>query len=180
MAAAGHAAAEGYDRDGDHMNWDAIAAVGELLGALAVLITLVYLAVQIKQNTLAVATATYESTMAGFNDINVVVASHPALASVLDRGCQNPGLLNAEEVVQFNFLLRCYANQWWKLFKLYERGNLPEEEWSVFAREAAQFLEQPGCKPFCEANALFTDLYTELEKHKGGVISDFGFGGEAR
>jgi len=161
------------------MNWDAIGAVGELLGATAVLVTLIYLAVQIRQNTSAVATATYESTMTGFNDINVVVAGNPALASVLDRGCQNPDLLTTEEIVQFNFLLRCYTNQWWKLFKLYERGSLPESEWSIFAKEAAQFLEQPGCKPFCEQNALFADLYTELDKYKGGVISDFGFGGKA-
>ena len=161
------------------MNWDAIGAVGELLGASAVLITLIYLAVQIRQNTSAVATATYESTMTGFNDINIVVAGNPALASVLDRGCQNPDSLSTEEVVQFNFLLRCYSNQWWKLFKLYERGSLPVTEWSIFAKEAAQFLEQPECKPFCEQNALFADLYTELDKYKGGVISDFGFGGKA-
>ena len=160
------------------MNWDAIAAVGELLGASAVLVTLIYLAVQIRQNTSAVATATYESTMTGFNDINIVVAGNPALASLLDRGCQNPDSLNSEEIVQFNFLLRCYSNQWWKLFKLYERGSLPAAEWSIFAKEAAQFLEQPGCKPFCEQNALFADLYTELDKYKGGVISDFGFGGK--
>ena len=79
------------------MNWDAIGAVGELLGAAAVLFTLIYLAVQIRQNTSAVATATYESTMTGFNDINIVVAGNPALASVLDRGCQNPESLNSEE-----------------------------------------------------------------------------------
>ena len=161
------------------MNWDAIGAVGELLGASAVLVTLIYLAVQIRQNTSAVATATYESTMTGFNDINIVVAGNPALASVLDRGCQNPDSLNSEEIVQFNFLLRCYTNQWWKLFKLYERGSLPASEWSIFAKEAAQFLEQPGCKPFCDQNALFADLYIELDKYKGGVISDFGFGGKA-
>jgi len=160
------------------MNWEAISAVGEILGALAVLVTLIYLAVQIKQNTTAVATATYESTMTGFNDINVVVAGDPALASLLDRGCQNPDSLNNQETVQFNFLLRCYSNQWWKLFKLYERGSLPAREWSIFAREAAQFLEQPGCRPFCKQNALFAELYTELDKHKGEVISDFGFGSE--
>ena len=161
------------------MNWEAIGAVGELIGASVVLITLIYLAVQIKQNTAAVATATYESTMTGFNDINVVVASNPGLSAFLDRGCQNVALLNAEEAVLFNFLLRCYANQWWKLFKLYERGSLPGREWSIFAREAAQFLDQPGCKPFCAQNALFADLYIELDKHKGEVISDFGFGNES-
>ena len=161
------------------MNWDALGAIGELLGAGAVLITLIYLAVQIKQNTSAVATATYESTMTGFNDINVVVAGNPALASVLDRGCQNPDSLTDEEVVQFNSLLRCYSNQWWKLFKLYERGSLPEAEWSIFAKEAAQFLDQPGCKPFCQQNALFADLYADLDKYRGGVISEFGFGNKA-
>lgn len=33
------------------MNWDAIAAIGELLGSVGVLVTLVYLALQIRQNT---------------------------------------------------------------------------------------------------------------------------------
>lgn len=33
------------------MNWDAIGAVGEILGALAVVATLAYLAIQMKQNS---------------------------------------------------------------------------------------------------------------------------------
>ena len=33
------------------MNWEAISAVGELIGALAVLVTLIYLATQLRQNT---------------------------------------------------------------------------------------------------------------------------------
>lgn len=162
------------------MNWEAIGAIGEIIGALAVVVTLIYLVIQIRQNTAAVATATYESTMSGFNDINVVVASNPELASLLDRGTQNPNLLSAEEITQFNFLLRCYANQWWKLLKLHERGSLAEGEWSTFAREAAQFLDQPGCKPFRKQNALFADLYVELDKHRGDKISDFGFSTETQ
>ncbi len=33
------------------MNWEAIRALGEILGAIAVLVTLVYLAKQIRHNT---------------------------------------------------------------------------------------------------------------------------------
>ena len=113
--------------------------------------------------------------MSGFNNINIMVASNPALASILNRGCMSPDELTEIENVQFNFILRCYVNQWWKLFKLYARGGLTRTEWSVFAKEAAQFLEQPGCKSFCEDNRLFSDLYAELEKHKTGEISKFGF-----
>ena len=157
------------------MNWEAISAIGQLIGAIAVLITLIYLAVQMKQNTAAVATSTYESTMTGFNDINVVVASTPELASIINRGCMDSDILSETETVQFNFILRCYTNQWWKLYKLYDRGSLGKNEWAIFAKEAAQFLEQPGCKQFCEENKLFSDLYEELENYKSGGISNFGF-----
>ncbi len=36
------------------MNWEAIGPIGEIVGALAVFLTLIYLAIQIKQNTIAV------------------------------------------------------------------------------------------------------------------------------
>jgi len=37
-------------------------------------------------------------------------------------------------------------------------------------------LDQTGCKPFRDQNALFTDLYKELDKYGSGSISDLGFG----
>jgi len=33
------------------MNWDAVGAVAELLGAIGVIVSLVYLAIQIRRNT---------------------------------------------------------------------------------------------------------------------------------
>jgi hypothetical protein len=41
------------------MNWDAIGAVGEVGGAIGVIITLVYLAGQLRQNTRALRSASY-------------------------------------------------------------------------------------------------------------------------
>ena len=46
------------------MNWDAISAVGEILGAAAVVLSLVYLATQIRQGTSATRTATRDAAMA--------------------------------------------------------------------------------------------------------------------
>ena len=45
------------------MNWEAIGAIGEILGALGVVITLAYLATQIQQNTL---TSKVESKVSKF------------------------------------------------------------------------------------------------------------------
>lgn len=41
------------------MNWDAIGAMGEVAGAVAVVVTLVYLAGQLRQNTRAIKSANY-------------------------------------------------------------------------------------------------------------------------
>ncbi len=41
------------------MNWDAIGAVGEILGAIAVLATLGYLAIQIRQTGASARTQSY-------------------------------------------------------------------------------------------------------------------------
>lgn len=48
------------------MNWEAIGAVGETLGALGVIVTLVYLAGQLRQNTIALRSASYEH----WNDVS--------------------------------------------------------------------------------------------------------------
>jgi len=50
------------------MNWDAIGAVGEVVGAICVVLTLGYLAVQIRQNTRATRATTYSSTTGGWHD----------------------------------------------------------------------------------------------------------------
>ena len=45
------------------MNWEAIGAVGEVLGAVGVIATLGYLAVQIRQNTRTVKSSAYQSAV---------------------------------------------------------------------------------------------------------------------
>ena len=70
------------------MNWDAIGAIGEVLGAIAVFATLIYLAVQIRQNTLAIkgqsiATATLisQGELQAFMNTSTGDAYHKSLES---------------------------------------------------------------------------------------------------
>ena len=63
------------------MNWEAIGAVGESLSAVAVLITLVYLAVQIRQNTHAMKI----SAMTSFRDVHELTESNGPYIAVLGK-----------------------------------------------------------------------------------------------
>ena len=58
------------------MNWDAIGALGELAGATAVVLSLVYVAVQIRDNTRSQQAATYHA---------MISAKKPGQSSNLDE-----------------------------------------------------------------------------------------------
>tara|TARA_B110000858_G_scaffold89247_1_gene103084 strand:- start:5179 stop:5370 length:192 start_codon:yes stop_codon:yes gene_type:complete len=48
------------------MNWDAISAIGEIIGATAVVVSLVYLAVQIRQNTRQISSSIKAAQLSAF------------------------------------------------------------------------------------------------------------------
>jgi hypothetical protein len=162
------------------LNWDAIGAIGEVTGAVAVFVTLAYLAVQIRQNTHSVSTSIYESAMSGFNDVNRLICENAELSSIFRRGSPDPTSLDEEELFRFNFITRNYTNHIYKLFRLYERGAFPENEWKNVVLEACQLFSLPGMARFKENNRYFADLWKEMDRHKLEEFSSFDFGDEPR
>ena len=65
------------------MNWDALGATGEIVGALAVLLTLVYLATQIKQSNDISRFNASKEIMNQFNQINRLVATDSSIRHLL-------------------------------------------------------------------------------------------------
>lgn len=155
------------------MNWDAIGAVGEILGGLTVLITLIYLARQIKQNTRSQKIATYEAAMSGFNDIHTFVAADLESSSIWRRGSVEPTSLTADEAVRFEFMVRNYTNHIYKLLRLYEDGTFPADEWANAINEAKQLFQLPGFSDFKRNNNYFRDLWIEMDSRDLNPISTF-------
>ena len=60
--------------------------IGEMLGGVAVLVTLVYLALQIRQNTRTMRSAAHHSANQLGVQINLVLGMNPAVARVLMAG----------------------------------------------------------------------------------------------
>ena len=69
------------------MNWEAIGAVGEILGALLVGVTLIYLAVQLRQNTRATRAATLQEIQRDLRrDLDI-----PLVLAEAEQGLQRRG-----------------------------------------------------------------------------------------
>src|SRR5262245_51786326 len=87
------------------MNWDAISAVAELVGSLAVIATVGYMAVQIRQNSKLVASSVEESIRDGLNETTRILASDRETARVFWAGLADRASLAEEERFQFDALL---------------------------------------------------------------------------
>jgi len=98
------------------MNWDAVGAVGEIVGAIAVVITLGYLVVQVRQNTRGIHAATIQTNVSDFNSLNIHLATNPKLAEVFDKAVDAPESLNKEEEYSFLWLMRSYMNLYQNLY----------------------------------------------------------------
>ena len=91
------------------MDWDVIGAIGDFVGGVGVIVTLGYLAVQIRQNTRA---QRYESHVRS----RVLIAefqklqANPATADLWLRGMRDPNELTAEELWAFHNLLYLFVN----------------------------------------------------------------------
>jgi uncharacterized protein YoxC len=63
------------------MNWDAIVAISQLIAALGVILSLVFVGLQIKQNTRALQRTQHNSTMEQWTVIRQAVAKTATLPS---------------------------------------------------------------------------------------------------
>lgn len=90
------------------MNWDAIGAISEILAAIAVVITLIYLAKQIRQNSQAVEVSALRDTTDQWNRWSEVLATSPELADIVARGNQSYRNLPEVEALQYGAYIQMF------------------------------------------------------------------------
>ena len=79
------------------MNWEAIGAVGEVLGAIAVIITLLYLTTQVRQNTRSIHAQTVSQVASEMQRNLSLMASDDALATAMIKAREGQELSPLEE-----------------------------------------------------------------------------------
>jgi len=110
------------------MNWDAIGAVGEILGALAVFLSLAYLAIQTRQNTQALRSAAFHQVRDSFAEVSLVMAQSPELVELLARAIRNEDL-TFEEELQVSFIFTTIARKGESAYFQANEGTLQQESW---------------------------------------------------
>ena len=113
------------------VNWGATGAAGEVLGAIAVLVTLIYLATQVRQsNNLARFNATTE-IINQFNELNRLVSTDHALRKVLSKSNE---LLDDEREQVYNFAMM-FCNVWVSAQIGHDNKQIDDEIYAACAKD---------------------------------------------
>jgi hypothetical protein len=125
-------------------------AIGEVIGAVAVVCSLLYVGLQMRQNSKSVRSATATAATEISNNVYTPVIRDPELAEIAIRGLNDPNELNSVEMHRFTahwhnsfIVLQNWFYQW-------REGNLDGDIWAGWSQVFCDLYTTPGIKQFWE------------------------------
>jgi hypothetical protein len=110
------------------MNWEAIGAIGEIVGAIGVIATLLYLAAQIRQNTKAIKGATLDS-LTQHKQAELRWSSD--IATAWRKSIEEPENLTPDEAWQMTeWMTAAFVARQNEYFQ-YEQGLIDDDSWAA-------------------------------------------------
>ena len=152
------------------MNWEAAGAIGEIVGGLAVVLTLGYLALQMKQNTISMKVAAKQEMTKQFSDYVDLLLSNPEYR-LLNRRGMNGEHLDDDDKVVFNLLMSKAAWYFASMHYQYDQHSLSEEEWGQSKVLIDNYCSSPGFKTYWDEQgyAFSNSFRRHIEAHWTGT-----------
>ena len=146
------------------MNWDAIGSVGEIIGALAVIASLLYLAVQIKTNTTFARAQSQRDLLRTYEFFNATL--DPAIARIVRIGLSRYELLTNDEKIQFHSWAHPFINQVEATYRMHRQGLIEEASYIGFRNGVVSIVICPGGALFWEdtKKMIGQDFVEEIDR----------------
>ena len=143
------------------MNWEAIGAVGEMLGALGVIATLGYLAVQIRQNTRAVRSNTSQAITDSRVDFLASVTDDADVARIFYSGLVDFESLEGIDRGRFSLLMARFTATMENYFYQHRQGTMDTEQWTRMLETLRFFMATPGGQHWWSGRPIRPDVAFE-------------------
>lgn len=111
-----------------------LRTVIEAAGAGAVLLGLIFVGLEVKQNTAAMQAATIQGLADSSQEQLLLLASDPELLEIQLKAVTDPDQLSETEARQFYVLERARWLRSYVAFQQFRRGTLGEEDWQPYER----------------------------------------------
>ena len=140
------------------MTLDQFGSIGEMIGGFGVVISIVYLAIQIRKNTEAERTSTYQAVVSDFGAMNNTMAASPELSHLFVRAMENYHQLDPNQKARISQVFFQCFRFFENMFYQHRKGYLDEEVWTGWKRLMLTYYSRPGFQTWWEHRR---DVYSE-------------------
>jgi hypothetical protein len=138
-----------------------LGAIGELVGGVAVIGSLIFAGLQVRQSNYLVAATAFRQGLRIRDEFLRDLSMNPALSDLYFSGLTDRDQLSSPERLRFDMIiLRLFRMM--ESFVLEVEKHLGEEEWTAQERTFAAIMGQPGAIAFWRRQkSLFTGRFTK-------------------
>jgi hypothetical protein len=149
------------------MNWQIVSALGELFGGLAVVLSLLYLAHQVRESRMQ-ATAEGQRDVLNTAHLHIPVATTPGATSDWRKGLNHYESLDPDTQARFHHLIHPHINHVEAVFHMYNQGLMDEDTYERWMAGIIGIITTEGGKSWWKhVRSTFGPKYVaELEKKR--------------
>ena len=123
------------------MDWEIAASIAEIVSAIAVVVSLLYLANEVRQNTIASRAESHQHWMDTQTNVNRATSDDPEVAALIVRANKDYDSLKDEEIVRLQFVFYNHFNQWHLAFTTQQKSLMDDEMLNVVTRGYIGYLQ---------------------------------------
>lgn len=135
------------------MDLEHIARIAEIVSSAAVVVSLIYVGLQVRQNTRALRATTYNAVTANSIAILSAMDTHPEYSEFLVRVQSDYGSATPAEKLRFHMCLLSAFRHWDNLLYQFRNGMLEREMWKSYDRTMTGWLANAAWRDWFVANA---------------------------
>lgn len=135
--------------------YEILGNIGSFAGGIAVVISLIYLALQIRDNSRSTRLAAMQSAMLATQNIAKLPAQTRDLARVLRVGLMAPHKLNSDEFQQLRYYLLNLLRVHEDMFVQHKAAVIDDETWLARAKSLKTVFSLPGGRKIWEASDAY-------------------------
>jgi hypothetical protein len=161
------------------MNWDAISAISQLVGSIAVVLSVLYLAVQVHRSTRVAKLATQDAAATALRDVTKPFMENAELERIWRVGLDDISALSAEERARFFHAAYQFMKALETIHFHYIYGLMDKQLWEGWHGLLRRYAAAPGIAHYWKLRPeVFSERFRNFvnsleppaEQHTGGTL----------
>jgi hypothetical protein len=145
------------------MNWEAVNAIAQLISSIGVVISLLYLAVQVHRSTRLTKLAAQDAATTALREVTRPFAENPDVGTLWRKGLEDLNTLTPDDKARFFHVAFQFLKAMETIHHHYIHGIMEEQVWRGWRNLYEHYLDAPGLSHYWKLrHYLFSDRFQEF------------------